>query len=493
MNGPQTSTAMTPATPAPPRLSACRPRGGTTRRRGPQRAVIVVALICSVMAMAPGTAQAGTYPMYQCSASHPTIASGWTAFTYLSNAAASLASTCASGGSLEDYVSSHQQAGVVEEHESSGSQVGIALNVPASAPDVSIAALSEDVKASPVTGNDAWVQYFSASTKFGEPYLPDGGGGFAAHESWTLPQGARSFTVAVNCSTDHSSTSCYFREATHVPAISNVQLTLVDSTRPTVTHLSGSLVTAAAAAQTVGGSQTVSYEAADADSGVLTTTVSLVPQGPGSTYTRTLSFAAQCTYESWNACPTSPEVGSIAVPTAAVPDGRYAVQVSVADAAGNSTTDEAGTITTANKPAIATAPSISGDPVLGQRLTASPGQFSSDPAAGTASVAPQWQLCDPHGDNCASIPGATGTEYNPVSGDIGHTVRYSELVSNNDGATAARSEPLGPIQPEPATAPAGGEGSGGSTNHPPGPAHPEHRARAAPEGPRAPPAAPRSP
>lgn len=394
----------------------------------------------------PASAIAGTYPMYQCAASHPGVAAGWSVFRSTTNASNVLQNSCASGGAIEDYVFSHGEPGAVEENGSNGSQVGIALDVPSGAPNVSISAISAKVQVSSVTGNDAFLGFVSAGQGLaGAAEIHNGGSSYAAQDSWTLPVGARDFQAYVNCSTDGSNTNCHFAEASHVPALSNITLTLVDTLAPTLSAISGTLATAAAQGSTVSGSQSLGFTANDADSGALSSTLTLTPQGSGAPYAHTTSFAAQCTYESWNACPLTQNVSPFSVPTATLKDGTYAVALTATDAAGNLTSQSLGTVTTHNAPTISSAPAITGNPEPGQSLSVSAASYASDAQAGKVSSTDQWQLCDSAGQNCVAISGASGSSYNVVSADEGHMLRVKETISNSDGETSTESAPFGPI------------------------------------------------
>ena len=404
---------------------------------------IAVTLVSLVFAI---HANAGTYPMYQCISGHPAVAPGWGVFSAQTNASTVLRNNCSSGGAIEDYVFSHGEPGAVEEDGSNGSQVGLGVTVPGSAPDVSIASISALVQVSSVTGDDAFFGFTSAGQELpGAGEVHNGQGGFAANDSWTLPSGARNFDTFVNCTTDGSQTNCHFAESTHVPALSNITLTLIDTTPPSLGSISGSLASAAAHGSTVSGSQTLGFTGQDADSGVLSTTLTLTPQGTGSTYTKTISFASQCTYESWNACPLSQNVSPFAVPTATLKDGTYAVTLSVTDAASNVTSQSLGTITTDNAPVLSSEPTISGTAAVGKTLTAVPGSATSNPEAGATKSSGQWLRCDSSAANCVAIAGATGTAYNLTSEDRGYTIGYEETVANNDGSSSGHSAALGPV------------------------------------------------
>jgi len=195
------------------------------------------------------SASAGTYPMFQCAAGIPAVSAGWSVFGTPPTRNTVLSNTCSAGGSVGDYVFTDGQAGAVTENGDSGSQVGLAIDVPGSAPGVTIHAIKAEVIASAVTGDDAFLEFASAGQSLpGASELPYGGGSaYTASESWTLPQGARDFEAYVNCSTDRSSPTCDFADSNAVPALTNITLSLEDDTPPSVAPVSGPLAAAAAA------------------------------------------------------------------------------------------------------------------------------------------------------------------------------------------------------------------------------------------------------
>ena len=301
---------------------------------------------------APSLASAGTYPMHQCAPGTPAVSPGWSVYGINTDASSVLSNTCSSGGAIGDSVASNEQAGAVTENGHSGSQVGLQIDVPGSAPDVTIDSISAEVIGSSVTGDDAFMGFTSGGQALpGEVELLNGGGSnYTASDSWTLPQGARDFEAHVNCSTDDSSPTCYFADSIAVPALNDVTLTLEDNTPPVIKSASGPLATAAADKSTVAGSQTLSFTASDADSGVRSATLTLTPQDGETPYTHTFDFAAQCSYDSWNACPLTESVSEFALNTATLKHDSYTVNLTVRDAAGNTASDSLGTITVGGSP-----------------------------------------------------------------------------------------------------------------------------------------------
>ncbi len=84
------------------------------------------------------------------------------------------------------------------------------------------------------------------------------------------------------------------------------------------------------------------------------------------------------------------------------------------------------------------APSISGIVQLEGTLSADPGIWS---AAGSVSYTYQWESCDPGGEDCAPIEGATEPTYVVVSGDFGSTLRVEVTVTSPLGSSSAVSAP----------------------------------------------------
>ena len=310
----------------------------------------VVGCVVLILWLCATSAQAGTYPMYQCAPGVPAVSPGWSVFGNTTNANTVLSNGCSAGGSIGDYVFTDGQAGAVTENGESGSQVGLRIDVPGSAPGVTIHAIKAEVIASTVTGDDAFLEFASAGQSLpGAAELPYGGGSaYTATETWTLPQSARDFEAYVNCSTDRSSPTCDFADSTAVPALANITLSLEDDTPPTVEDVSGPLAAAAAADTPVAGSQPISFTGSDAGSGVHTATLTLSPLSGGASYVHTFDFSGECAYDSWNACPLTETVSGFTVNTDALADGAYAASLAVTDAAGNVTNDALGSITVSN-------------------------------------------------------------------------------------------------------------------------------------------------
>ena len=415
-----------------------------------RRCVLLAVLVSAAALTHAAGASAGTYPMYQCSPGHPAVAPGWSVSEAETGSSTVLSNTCAVNGAIGLYVYANGTPG---EFMTSGLGGTVAVNVNVNgAPDVTIAAISAHVSVSPNTGDDAWLGFDSSGALLpGMVELPFASTSpYSTNESWTLPSDATSFTAFINCSTDRSQTACQFSNASEVPALNDITLTLIDNTPPTLSNITGSLATAAARNQTVGGNQTLGFTARDADSGVLSATLTLTPQGSSTPYTKTVSWAAQCTYESWNACPLTQSVTPLDIPTATLKDDSYTVSLSTTDAAGNVTQETLGTITTDNAPTNTSPPDIVGpeEPEIGSTLSVQPGTWTTPAEAGQTSYTYQWQRCNAQGENCQPIPDAQNPIYLTTQADAGHTLRVAVTASDNDGSTTATSGPT-PTLPTP--------------------------------------------
>jgi hypothetical protein len=85
-------------------------------------------------------------------------------------------------------------------------------------------------------------------------------------------------------------------------------------------------------------------------------------------------------------------------------------------------------------------PAVSGQPVVGQTLTASEGSWNSTlPITGYSY---QWSRCTPA---CGEIPGATGKTYTIAEVDRGTTLKARVTATNTAGSSSAESNAVGPV------------------------------------------------
>lgn len=98
-----------------------------------------------------------------------------------------------------------------------------------------------------------------------------------------------------------------------------------------------------------------------------------------------------------------------------------------------------GTVVTymsATGPSNTAPPTVSGSVSQGSTLTASPGTWSGTQPI---SYGYRWQRCDSSGSSCTDLPGATGSTYVVVSGDVGGALRVVVTATNGAGASSSPS------------------------------------------------------
>jgi streptogramin lyase len=96
-------------------------------------------------------------------------------------------------------------------------------------------------------------------------------------------------------------------------------------------------------------------------------------------------------------------------------------------------------------PASVAAPTISGQPLQGQVLSASTGGWRNAPE----SFEYQWQDCDANGNQCSDLEGQRTTNHYLTVGDVGHTLRVVVSAVNAGGTTTAISAASAVVQPVP--------------------------------------------
>ncbi|HLX18825.1 MAG TPA: hypothetical protein VKR23_01625 [Gaiellaceae bacterium] len=122
-----------------------------------------------------------------------------------------------------------------------------------------------------------------------------------------------------------------------------------------------------------------------------------------------------------------------------LPPGFHTFTVEAVDAGGNTATASySWTVTVPQPPANTTLPTISGQPVPRQLLFATQGSWTGTPAP---TFTYQWEDCDPSGNDCTPIPGATSAEYTVTSADVGSTLDVVVSATNSAGTTPASSSP----------------------------------------------------
>jgi hypothetical protein len=168
----------------------------------------------------------------------------------------------------------------------------------------------------------------------------------------------------------------------------------------------------------------------------------------------------------WRRCPANGGFGDASNCTviSGVTDGSYLVaaadvgftirvRVRAFNADGNNTraSNATSVVLSAAAPANTALPLISGAPLVGQTLTASPGTWSGS----AISFAYQWRRCDPTGATCKDVAGATAATYVITSSDLGATLRVRVTATNASGATQIHSSPTSVISAPPTGCPPG--------------------------------------
>jgi hypothetical protein len=142
-------------------------------------------------------------------------------------------------------------------------------------------------------------------------------------------------------------------------------------------------------------------------------------------------------------------------PTAADAGHTIVVVVTATNGAGSTTWQSPPSdVITVAPPRSTSSPSITGDVLVGETLTAHPGAWTG---AGPISYDYQWLRCDAAGKNCQQIQGATGSTYVVTAADAGHTFRVEVSAANGGGSTTKRSNDTAAVPPKDG----GGNGGGG--------------------------------
>jgi hypothetical protein len=129
---------------------------------------------------------------------------------------------------------------------------------------------------------------------------------------------------------------------------------------------------------------------------------------------------------------------------------RLRSQVTATNADGSDTaTSNPTEVIQSAKPVNTTEPSITGSPVVGNRLQANRGQWVGEQPITYTFV---WLRCNQQGGNCSEIQGANDTDYEVRDADVGRTIRVRIIARNDRGTTSAISNPtavVGSNQPPP--------------------------------------------
>jgi len=209
---------------------------------------------------------------------------------------------------------------------------GLTIAVPASRPHVAIAGVDAVIAVARERDQFAFLRWFSG----GSVLLDQEMTGWSQSVSRTPPAGARDFTMDVYCSFGAGPANCRFDDENRVVSVPWFLFVLSESDDPTAQATGGSLL----GADPGHGTESLSFSADDADSGIHTVAVQL-----GGTTVGSFDFGSACRFTDWNACPLS-QSRTLDIDTTQVPDGDYPLRFVVADAADNvNTVDTGRTIT----------------------------------------------------------------------------------------------------------------------------------------------------
>ena len=137
---------------------------------------------------------------------------------------------------------------------------------------------------------------------------------------------------------------------------------------------------------------------------------------------------------------------------------RVRVTAQNGDGSDSAASNPTGVVQGSSRPNNLTPPSIAGDPVLGQTLTADPGFWSgTQPITFTY----QWRSCNRQGGGCQNIAGANARTYSLRQSDVGTTLRIQVTARNSIGTREVTSVPTAIIG---ASAPTGCPGGNGPMN-----------------------------
>ena len=114
------------------------------------------------------------------------------------------------------------------------------------------------------------------------------------------------------------------------------------------------------------------------------------------------------------------------------------VEVTAKNGSAASTAESAKTalVASGSAPANTSKPTISGNLVQGEQLTAGNGSWSGDTPI---TYSYQWKRCNSSGSNCSNV-GTNSSKYTLVSGDVNHTMEVVVTATNAIGAAAATSD-----------------------------------------------------
>ncbi len=315
---------------------------------------MAMGLSCLVALTFVRGASAGTYVIDNCPSAGNGNAGSWTVFGSPQN----VKGTCSGGPG--DYIG--PRGGSM----SPGSLAGVQIGVPAGSGITITEAKIWWQVSHQVSGADTFALAADNVGAVGESLTPLA---TSQPNTFVLPSTTTEITLANYCSNDDAGAGCTFGEGeNNILELYGAQLTLQDTTLPSGTVTGGTLTNAG----TVSGTASISYQAADASSGVR-----LVQLRVNGEPVAEKDYITSCSYTDFQACPPSVS-DTIDWNTTTVADGPHPVELIVEDAAQNTSVIYSGEVTVQN----ATASS----------LGALPGPGNGTPNGTSASETAQLQL-----------------------------------------------------------------------------------------------------
>lgn len=424
--------------------------------------LLLSVVLVLVLMVVPGSAYAGQMTVFSCHdpAGNAVGHDGWSIYR-TADVDMTVADSCGSGGQGAMVLN----LGANPYGYGNSARTEWVFYAPSWATIASYTLQLADTYAIPSTGS-GFGQVFVEASDESDPnydYRSLGGGTQGAATISRTPP-APVGAIIINTSCDGQYGSCPANQEISHADLTSAQLLLDDSTTPTVSNLTGNLVSATP----LRGTAEASFDAQDDGPGIysgwLTIDGQPLPatvldsnngwcQNLGQTSNGTRSFAHP------DPCAQSTSA-SLALDTTSLHDGQYTLKIMVDDASGNTTTAYNATIITDNAPANTTSPTIS-EPeqtVIGTTLTAQPGTWSAPAGTGSVTYTYQWQDCNTEGASCKTITGAQNATYTVTQHDAGHTLRTLITASDNDGNTSTATAntsliPAPEIPPPPTPAP----------------------------------------
>jgi hypothetical protein len=325
------------------------------------KATLAALITTTLMAVLASAAYAGSYTIYNCpSAPAPNNNPGpWIIFGAPQNDKGS----CSGGPG--DYV------GPLGGSMSPGAVDGVRVTVPSGSAITIREAVVWWIVPHQNRGADTFALAAANGELIGESGTPDNK--TTVPDRFVLPSSTVVLELDDYCSNDDAGNPCEFGGGENPDLeLLGSQLTLFDSSLPTGSVTGGNL----ASSGTVSGTGTLTFQAQDADSGVREAQL-LIDGVP----VASKSYAAECPYQEFAACPTTTS-DELQWSTVAASDGNHEVGLRIVSAAGNTSIIDDHTITISNQPTHTSSSSITGPNNSNSSSSTTAHTANGDPCSG---------------------------------------------------------------------------------------------------------------